>query len=136
MVKKSSRKTTKRTYVRKPKAPTVVDPFVVYVTFPSSMKEYSYLCNIPNLRQGDKVIANNCTVTVVRTAASDLAATRWVRPVPSQEETERHNRTIEIVTRLNKMFAEFDAMNRFALMAKTNPEAKKLLAELKLLRQS
>lgn len=127
----------KRTYTRRKttvvKRSSVV-PFVVYVRFPSGSKEYCYLCDIPGLRQGDLVMANNTQVPVIRTAAFDPHATKWVRPVPSHEEVTRHARTVEIVTRLNTLVKEDEAMKRFAAIK--TPEAKKLFAELKKLRQS
>jgi len=106
-------------------------PFVVYVTFPNSSKEYCYLCNIPGIKQGDQVLANNTRVTVQRTANEDSRAARYVQPLPNQEQIAVKERKQAIFFRLNEIDKEVAHIERFTKLARKNAEAKKLLAELK-----
>lgn len=105
--------------------------YVVYVPFPNSNKEYSYLCNIPGLNQGDQAIANGATVTIQRTADNDPRATRYVSPLPNQKELARKARRIEIADRLRTLERQQRQLDLWIALAKKNPEARKLLAELK-----
>lgn len=103
--------------------------YVVYVTYPSSAKEYAYLCNIPGLVQGDEVIINNTKVKIVRTADSDARALKWVAPLPNHAELRNADRIQQIKSRLGKI-AELE--RQLTLWSKLkSPEAKKLVAELK-----
>lgn len=97
-------------------------PFVVYVNFPNSTKEYVYLCNFP-IVQGEEVLANKCKVTVIRTAASDPRATRYVQKVPNP-------RIEEILSRLREIHRELEREAALRALARKSPEAKKLLSEL------
>lgn len=105
--------------------------YVVYVTFPNSNKEYCYLCNIPGLHQGDQAIANGATVTVQRTADSDPRATRYVSPLPDQKERVRKARRLEIAERLRVLERQQHQLDLWTALARKNPEARKLLTELK-----
>lgn len=108
-----------------------IQAYVVFVTYPGSMKEYAYLCNIPGIVQGNKVLANeNKEVTVVRTAAHDPRAVRYVSPVPNHKELQNAARRNEIHKRLVEIEREL-AIDRWKKLASRSPEAKKLLAEHK-----
>lgn len=125
----------KRKYTRRPKPlsipPSHGGPFVVYVTYPSNTKEYAYLCDFP-VRQGDYVLGNgNSRCCVVRTAASNPLAWKYVRPMPDAEALRRKERAFEITKRLNELDKARIELDRFRALARINPEAKKLLAELK-----
>lgn len=122
------KKPTKRKYTRKPVVP---ETFVVYVKFPSSFKEYAYLCNTPGIRQGSEVIANGCRVTVLRTAASDSLASRYVQPVPDLAAEQRVQRMKEISARLDQLARRHADLARWTALAKSSPEAKRLVTELK-----
>jgi hypothetical protein len=104
---------------------------VVYVTFPGGTKEYSYLCNIPNLHQGDTVTANGAIATIVRTADSDPIATRFCFPTPDHTEKRRAERRKEIAVALRRIVNQQRELDLFTSAAKRSPEAKKLLLELK-----
>ena len=117
---------TKRPYTRRA-APPPPTPFVVYVRYPSSPKEYAYLCTFP-VRQGDTVRANGgACVTVIRTAASDPIAWKYVSPDTQTSAELRAN----IVRRLIEIERAQLEYKRFASLARRNPEARKLLDELK-----
>jgi hypothetical protein len=105
--------------------------YVVYVRFHPQGREYSYLCNIPNLRQGDHCIANNALVEIVRTADSDPLATRWVFPAPDHDEKQRAARRREIARALRQIVDQQRELDLYTAAAKRSPEARKLLAELK-----
>lgn len=110
-------------------------PCVVYIRFPSTPhKEYSYLCDFP-VSIGDRVIANGTEVTVHRITSFDTAATRYVKRAPSQDELSRSSRICDIVKRLNELEKEQHEADRYAVLAKKSPEARKLLTELKKLRK-
>lgn len=104
----------------------VVKPFVVYVTFPNSMKEYSYLCDIPGVRQGSTVIANHTEVTVRRTSENDNMATKWVS---SRDAFDILKARTNIMAKLEELAKTEEKLARFAKLK--SPEAKKLLRELK-----
>lgn len=104
---------------------------VVYVRFPSSCKEYVYLAAFP-VRQGDFVLANGTEVPVIRTAAADERATRYVYPAPSQAERVAKQRRADLIRQLNQISAEEEMLQRFSRLK--SPTAKKLLTELKGLR--
>jgi hypothetical protein len=119
------------TRARKPAAAAAsvrVPPYTVVVKFPNSTREYSYLCNIPLLRQGDHVIANGCKVEVIRTAPYDSRATKWVSECLSPEAEATLARKKAIAVRLNQIAALEDAMARWKKLR--SPEAKSLLTEL------
>ena len=105
--------------------------YVVYVTFPGNPKEYVYLCNIPDISQGDEVIANGTRVLVRRTADKDFRANKYVHPIPNYMAVSACTRKSEIMCRLREIEREDDEMKAWAALAKRNTEAKKLLAELK-----
>lgn len=119
----------KRKYTRR--TPPGTEPFVVYVTFPNSIREYCYLCNIPGIRQGDTVMANGAKVLVQRTASHDRVATRFVYPVPDADQINRKKRIEEIVTRLRYLHQRNNELEMWAKLANKNTEAKGLYAELK-----
>lgn len=120
----------KRKYTRRIK-PDMVEPYVVYVNFPSSLKEYAYLCNIPGIRQGDLMIANGTQVRVVRTASHDPIACRFIQPLPDYAEKAKAERRQEIVKRLRALQTEVAQLELWQKLARTNTEAKRLLAEYK-----
>lgn len=69
--------------------------FVVYVTYPNSLKEYCYLCDIPGIVQGNTVMANNTQVKVIRTADSDPRATKYITAVwPSEDRNTRLRKSL------------------------------------------
>lgn len=105
--------------------PAKIKPFVVYVTFPNSTKEYSYLCDLPGIRQGSIVIANGCEVVVRRTAEFDDNATKWVQ---SRSTFDTIRRTNQIRERLRILAAAEEEIARFKKLK--SPEAKRLLKEL------
>lgn len=121
------KKKVKRIYTRR--SSEVHERFVVYVTFPSSPKEYCYFCNIPGVVQGSQVIANGTRVIVHRTAQHDQRAVRWVEALPDQKEIERRNRRKDIIERLSVLQAENSRLELWQKLAHTNTEAKRLLAE-------
>lgn len=104
---------------------TVHDTFVVYVTFPNSTKEYCYLCNLPDIRQGSIVVANGCEVIVRRTAASDPHATKWVQ---SRSMFDTLKRKHDIIRQLQQLEEREAQMERFKKLK--SPEARRLLKEL------
>jgi hypothetical protein len=117
---------TKRPYTRRAKPATQpTKPFVVYVTFPSGPKEYCYLCNLPDIRQGSVVVANGTEVIVRRTAESDPLATKWVQ---SRSHFDIARRKHAIVQELIKLEEREEQMARFRRLK--SPEAKRLLKEL------
>jgi hypothetical protein len=110
------------------KTPTrTVDPFVVVVTFPSSSKEYHYLCTDPKVRQGSTVIANGAKVRVLRTAphVGGLA----YKYVQFDEGAANAERRREIAGRLSELMKQEEFIARAAKL--TSPEAKRLVRELK-----
>lgn len=116
---------------RKP-SPMTTKTYVVYVTFSKGEKEYAYLCNIPNLHQGDQVSVNGgYLVTVVRTADSDPIATRFCDPAPNHSEKRRAERRKEICFALRRIVDQQRELDLFTSAAKRSPEARKLLSELK-----
>lgn len=117
---------TKRPYTRRktPEA-TKIKPFVVYVTFPNSTKEYSYWCDLPDIRQNSVVIANGTEVTVRRTAEHDDRATKWVQ---SRSIFDILRRKQTIMEQLRKIAAAEEEVTRFRRLK--SPEARKLLKEL------
>ena len=110
---------------RRKKVITSTEPFVVVVTFPSSSKEYHYLCNDPTVQQGSTVIANGTRVQVLRTAAYDPSAPRATKYVQS----DRTGRIRDVWAKLEQLERVELAMKRFAAL--TSPEAKRLVRELK-----
>jgi hypothetical protein len=111
------------------KTPTrTADPFVVVVTFPSSSKEYHYLCNDPTVRQGSTVIANRTKVKVLRTAP-------WVEGGPafkyveSDVEATKTERKHEIAKRLNDLLREEEFISRASKLK--SAEGRRLVRELK-----
>lgn len=105
--------------------------FVVYVTFPNSNKEYCYLCNLSDIVQGSTVVANGTQVKVVRTAAYDPRAVRYVNPLPNQDEILHKARKAEIISRLRTLQSEQQQLDLWQKLATKNAEAKKLYLELK-----
>lgn len=102
-------------------------PFVVYVNYPGSTKEYAYWCDDHTVTQGSIVLGHNDVgCLVVRTAASDPHATRMVRVDTVQHKRERRE---EIMKRL-AVIESFEARIARYMKLKT-PEAKKLVAELR-----
>lgn len=109
-----------------PRAPSRKTPYVVYVRFPSGGKEYVYLCSLPNITVGSRVIANGTEVTVHRVAAFDSLATKYVT---SAERHETRQRVTAIAARLDEL-ARREA--RLAVWSKLKSlEAKRLVRELK-----
>lgn len=124
------KKITRRT--PKPSLRRAVKAFVVYCTYPNSCKEYAYLCDAPDVRQGDLMVGNGGTHMVVRrTAEYDPMACRWTSPASDNRERRRNERAAEIRTRMNQISKEIAQDDFFGGLAKRSPEAKKLLAELK-----
>lgn len=116
--------------VRSRKARTTkIKDFVVVVRFPSSMKEYSYLCNIPGIVQGSKVVANGTVVEVIRTADHDERAVRYVQDASVLQRAEQRK---AIMLELSKIAAYEEALARYAKL--TTPRAKELLKQLKALK--
>lgn len=112
--------------------PQTIRDYVVYVTYPNNSKEYAYLCNIPNIEQGDVVCGDNGTrCQVVRTADCDPQATRYVSAAPSIEDVRRRARIIEIATRLRIIQRQQNELDLWQKLSSKNSEAKKLYLELK-----
>lgn len=109
-------------------------PFVVYVTYPSSSKEYAYLCNFP-ARQGDMLFSNGTRVVVQRTADHDPLATKYVTTIPDPTVLAQRDRRFAIIRRLNEIEASQKELDRYASLARVSPEAKRLIAELKRITQ-
>lgn len=104
-------------------------PFVVYVTYPSSSKEYAYLCDFP-AKQDDLVLgANGQKVKVLRTAATDDRAVRYVIPLPDALAVAREARRATIRARMKVIQMEDEELHFWKRLAKTNQEARKLLSE-------
>ena len=117
---------TKRPYTRrKTTEMTKIKPFVVYVTFPSSQKEYAYLCNLPDIRQGSIVVANGTEVVVRRTAESDPLAIRWVTSRSAFDIAKRKQDLIRLLCQIEE---REEQMARFRRLK--SPEARRLLKEL------
>lgn len=105
--------------------------FVVYVTYPNSSKEYAYLCSLPRIKQGDFVSGNNGQkCTVVRTAAEDPRAIRYVGEW-SEGALDRAVRRRDIANRLDELLKKSERAAAWTKLSRSNPEAKKLLTELK-----
>lgn len=107
--------------------------FVVYVVYNTGgQKEYAYLCNLPNINQGDEVLGNNgARCTVQRTANTDPLATKFVSAVPDFTERKRNQRKAEIRALLTVLQRENAQLELWSKLARKSPEAKKLLVELK-----
>ena len=121
MKRKSLRKkVVSRKVATKPK------DFVVVVRFPSSYKEYSYLCNIPGIVQGSKVVANGTIVEVIRTCAHDDKAVRYVQDASFLQLAEQRK---AIMMELHRIAAYEEALARFSKL--TTPRAKELVRQLK-----
>lgn len=101
-------------------------PFVVYVTFPSSSKEYAYWCDIPGVRQGSYFSINGGHAIVRRTAEYDESATKWV---PGSSGVVKYARREAIAKRLHEIEREETLLTRWAALR--SPEAKRLVRELK-----
>lgn len=104
-----------------------ITPFVVVVCFPSSLKEYHYLCKDPSIRQGSWVIANGTEVQVIRTLAVSDQATKYVQ-TKTEYNTARRRTFIE--GRIAEIEREFLKMDRYRALAKRSPEVRRLLKEL------
>jgi hypothetical protein len=122
---------TKRPYKRRLNPRTTptsrIIPYVVYVTFPSGGKEYVYLCTLPHINVGSKVIANGTVVTVHRVAGFDSLATRYVQSAAEHEKSQRKKMLLD---RLVTIERETMALERWKALARKSPEARKLLKEL------
>lgn len=101
-------------------------PFVVYVTFPSGLKEYAYLCSDPEVKQGSIVIANGTRVPVLRTAAHDARAIRYIT---ADHEASSKAKRAKLIQELLDWEHRENLAKRFAALK--SPEAKRLVAELK-----
>ena len=104
-----------------------VVPFVVYIRFPSSSKEYCYLCKDPSITVDSKVIANGTTVTVHRIAAFDSIATKYVQTQGEHLKAERKKAIIEALTELER---EYLRSERLKKLARAVPAARALIKEL------
>src|SRR5688500_17332287 len=105
--------------------------FVVYVRYPNSIKEYAYLCNFPAV-QGDIVCGNHgAKCEVIRTAAFDPRATRYVTEAPDEAAIAREARKRELVQLLRGHAKCQRELLEWTALAKNNPAMKKLLTELK-----
>ena len=110
----------------RPPTPTKVTPFVVYVTFPSSPKEYAYWCDLPNVRQGSELVINNARVRVHRTAQTDDLVTKWV---PNSTKEIDISRIRAVAQRLKVLEEQEACLARWN--KPTSPEARRLVKELK-----
>jgi len=119
-------KTAKRKHTRRPVA-SPAKPFVVYVTFPSSTKEYCYLCNIDSVDVGSNVIANGSVVKVHRVASFDSIATKYVQSADEFEKSRRRNVIHDRLVTLERQLAQHE---RWKILARKSPEARRLLKEL------
>lgn len=134
---RKARPRRKTSTVLKPKPPHTVPTFVVYVTFPSGVKEYSYLCNLPHVGQGSVLMANGAEVTVRRTGMFDNNATKWVHPLPDYHTVRREARMKAILVELADVERLQIQTERWQALARKNPSARKLINEYaKLQKQS
>lgn len=120
----------------------------VFVNFESGYnpnKEYHYLYDLEEpIAEGDCVVVDtpNNGLTVVKVRRIDegisLNATKYVVDRVDMNayrfRQEREKRRKAIVAQLTKMEKELQEEQRFAILAQTNPQASKLLEELRSLK--
>ena len=98
--------------------------FVVYVSYPTSSKEYAYLCNQPGIVQGAKLLMNGTTVTVVRTAQSDPLATKWITSPVVETARARRKEIADALVEIERRELFIARMKKLR-----SPEAKRLIRE-------
>lgn len=101
-------------------------PYVVFVAYPSSCKEYAYWCDIANVHVGNYLLINNAQARVQRIAASSPHATKWI---PGSIGEQVHERLKEIRSQLDEIEKQELLLARWSKLK--SPEAKKLVAEYK-----
>jgi len=102
-------------------------------------KRYAYLCDIPGVKVGDKVVvdtpSNGLTLVTVREiAVGDAKASKWlvdrVDLTAHEERRARAKRKAEIEAKLEAALKEELRKDRYARLASKSPELSALVAEL------